>query len=1063
MTTCGSSRWSGVFIALLILSSSSQIWGYEIETHNLLSDTSVRRSQATDVLRNQLAINQGIGLVIDGRDLATWAGIGAEREDDAGRFLNHFHNPLRDWFNAGFRSPYPGLGVQIGFSSILWQQDSERSGWSWWDTRRFYWDALTQPQLAERNERFARTFESLGHVIHLIQDAASPAHTRNDPHIGPPADAVAAGRTKRYEYETYARQVQQEQPDVFNAILSQSFTVPSNWQGLDPDPLAPIPIARLIDTDRYNGDSGSATVTLQAPIGLAEYVTANYFSEDRTFPGVNPFTRFPHPARENAAVVTVDVPLPGQAETVKRLYYLNTLDTSNPHHLATVGFLRDYFIQFQLDPGRADQKPALDELVYREYAGILVPRAVGYSTAAIDYFFRGRLDARIAFDDAIDPATGNADPALRTLVARNVSGEMLGPGTIALFVEDRETRTRTPVLKPDGSGQPLGEVVILPVLDQMPIGADPTGDPIRFRPPFAAERYVVAYRGTLGNERRTDSFIGAVIAKVVGGERAEGIVSGAKPVLRAPQGTFNLSPDADGLDKAQWGDLDNTFVGVVSLDAGNVRPDQVKAFRIVRPAGSTDIPAAVQEDGSRVATTELLKSVNFPFGVDLSTVVNWSHEKRFKQTLITWELTDTLAYIGGDPDNGGAMYQFVSKIPGTPEMETVVTQGVTLAHSFPLILDEAHLLDQPGLAPRPYGWRVTDVGLDAQDRLLAVVEVKLTSLESAFTLRQVGLRSRDVDCQMQDRSSYTLGAGFPISNVVTVLLDVETGQVLGTTGTGAIAPHTIEDEATSVLQVKSTTIFSGGPLAGAQSHCADTSYTIGNEDYATQNTATLAMPPVGVTEQTIGGWYRSELDALVSTSVQGTPTLSQNQLVYFVDSDAGVNYALTQSQPASHLTGYLTHVREGVRIRPAATANPQVMLRFARPVGISAQEGEEAVLVQWSPMSAGESRLAIPQELPASLYTLKRATPQAAMLLSDDGFGGSSTLLVELGPGTVRPPYPGDLSQNFALLAPEILYNIYDTQFYTLGLDKTALPLPLADGRTGPQPIADFHVIPIMP
>jgi hypothetical protein len=58
-----------------------------------------------------------------------------------------------------------------------------------------------------------------------------------------------------------------------------------------------------------------------------------------------------------------------------------------------------------------------------------------------------------------------------------------------------------------------------------------------------------------------------------------------------------------------------------------------------------------------------------------------------------------------------------------------------------------------------------------------------------------------------------------------------------------------------------------------------------------------------------------------------------------------------------------------------------------------------------------------------------------------------------------RPNSTRISAKDFTLLSPELLYNVNDTEFYTLALDKTALPLPLAPGPTGVQPVADFHVI----
>jgi len=535
-------------------------------------------------------------------------------------------------------------------------------------------------------------------------------------------------------------------------------------------------------------------------------------------------------------------------------------------------------------------------------------------------------------------------------------------------------------------------------------------------------------------------------------------------VLRTPEGIYSLPPDADGLDRAQWGDRDNTFVGVVALDADNVRPDIVKAFRIVRPEGSTEVPAEVQADGTEVATVETLKSVNFPFGVSLNTMVDWSHTARFKQALITFALKHTWVFRSTG-DNGEGFYELVSTDVGTPGIETPASEDVVFSRSFPLILDEAHLLGQTGVQPRPYGWRVNDVGLDAQNRLLAVVEVKFTSFEPGFTLRRVPTRSRNGACEMQTRGAYLLDASFPISNVVTALLDVETGQVLGTTGTARIAPVTVNHEMTTTLQMKLISVFQGGSRAGTETNCLDANFQVPKEGYATQSRATLALPPLGVSEQEITGWYRGEVAALVETTPQIQPFSGEDRQVYFVDSDAKVNHAVTLGVNGFRSVGYRTHVREGMRIRPALTTNPQVLVRFARPVGIPGVEGEEAVLLQWSPANPAESRLAYPDELPPSTYTLKRATPQSAMLLSKDpaGRGVAASLLVGFNPANVRRYAGRDLSREFVLMAPELLNNVNDTRFYTLDLDQTALPLPLEKGPTGPQPFADFHVIVVSP
>ena len=163
------------------------------------------------------------------------------------------------------------------------------------------------------------------------------------------------------------------------------------WQRVDSNPLAPVATARLTDTDRYVG--GNPAVTTEVLIGLAEYTNANFFSEDRVFTenDVDPLKRFPYPNRSSVTEQDFDVSVRGA--TVKRRYFVKTADGATGYRLATVGLLRDYQQRFNLDWTRFRESPALDEAVYRDYAQRLVPRAVAYSTALLDYFFRGLVVA----------------------------------------------------------------------------------------------------------------------------------------------------------------------------------------------------------------------------------------------------------------------------------------------------------------------------------------------------------------------------------------------------------------------------------------------------------------------------------------------------------------------------------------------------------------------------------------------------------------------------------------------------------------------------------------------
>jgi hypothetical protein len=434
---------------------------YEVPTHEEITRNAGKLSVSNGVLQDALGMDSGLDTISRGQPLTEWLAQGGRREDDLLRFLNHFHNPLADWSAAG-------LLAGVGQSSILWGQNTTLSGWSWQDVRDAYFDALTRSTRSDREAKLTTTFEGLGRQVHLLQDAASPAHTRNDPHA-------------LYNYESLVVQVQRQDPNAFFSWLTGSPDTPGvpdrGWSALDSNPLAPVATARLIDTDRYLGSNPASTTA--ALIGLAEYTNANFFSEDRIFTenDVDPLKRFPYPRRSGVAEQDFDVRVGN--ETVKRRYFVKSADGATGYRLATVGFLREYHQRFNLDWTRFRESPALDEGVYRDYAERLVPRAVAYSTALLDYFFRGRVIT-----------VGND----RSLALENLTDEAMD-GTFTLYYDDGSD-VRRPV--PGGSWTtalaPAGIVEGL-------ILSTPSSPA-----PKEPGKYMLVFRGVLGAER--DAVVG---------------------------------------------------------------------------------------------------------------------------------------------------------------------------------------------------------------------------------------------------------------------------------------------------------------------------------------------------------------------------------------------------------------------------------------------------------------------------------------------------------------------------------------------------------------------------
>src|SRR5262249_27669346 len=176
---------------------------------------------------------------------------------------------------------------------------------------------------------------------------------------------------------------------------------------------APSPVSGLIDTGQYDGSNPEVTATPpdgRPAIGLAEFSNANFFSNDTLFAGDIPGPRFlPFPSLQSVRLGPPER-LPGIVPKF-RTYLLKVRNGETPvppYRLALAGSLVPYL----LSPAGLHNF-FFDEKVLQDYAALLLPRAVGYSAALVDYFFRGSITA----DDVQDPM----DARIRTFTVINGS------------------------------------------------------------------------------------------------------------------------------------------------------------------------------------------------------------------------------------------------------------------------------------------------------------------------------------------------------------------------------------------------------------------------------------------------------------------------------------------------------------------------------------------------------------------------------------------------------------------------------------------------------------------
>ena len=338
--------------------------------HRLINETSALRSLEVDrYLAEDLRLNRGpsdrgLIYIAGGKRLFHWIGVGGMLEDGkiaiSSRPFRHFHTPLRPWSSSGL----------FNFESApRWAQAPlGQQGGSWWDARQAFWLALKEPASAAREDHLGEAFLALGQVMHLIADMAQPAHTRKDTHLFAqiPGGLIA-------DFETFVTE---------QAVAERNTAERFGGTLLAPteDNVAVIPIGRLWDTGNYTGSNPN--VTLSSDIGLAEYSSANFFSEDTIPECSGPDGDLPHPRGDSlqAGPVVND-----------RQYLRKFKDGVVIEHMVAEGLF------FRFTTGVCTQ--TLDDVVYSDYADLLIPKAIGYGQDLLEYFFRGRLTMYFHPDD----------------------------------------------------------------------------------------------------------------------------------------------------------------------------------------------------------------------------------------------------------------------------------------------------------------------------------------------------------------------------------------------------------------------------------------------------------------------------------------------------------------------------------------------------------------------------------------------------------------------------------------------------------------------------------------
>ncbi len=1012
------SRGFGSVVLILLMSwlLVPGAWAFQIPTHQDLNDRSAAASTVGARLTDELDMRGGLEQKIRGKRIVDWIRDGGAAEDQyfgderlgaINRSKHHFHNPLLGWDVAGLdgRCAVPFSGQ----ASVRWAQATDQEAQAfesatWADARRKFKDFLTLGSGGDRDEAGAQMFRILGQQMHLIADLAVPAHVRNEIHCTRSAEGfevwAATGFALAMIRGLQNQDVVKPDPAIFAIPLPAGELV------------ATVPIARLWDSDQY--DKTNPDVTRRPTIGLAEYTNANFFSGNTIFaPG------FPYPARTSADLLDAPEPEPKKGEL--RRYLTKVRDGATVNHLAVPSALYEF-----LPAALKDKKLALDDKVFADYASLLFPRAVGYSAALLDHFFRGRLDV-----DLVDDGGG-----LR-LAGTNASTDPLDGGMLTVHADGA-----------DGLRGPASAAVA--------VGRVEPGDAlpaVTVTPPAGAERFVAVYTGALGLERPADTFTGAVIGKVLGGYRVEEVFSdGTRWNLRTPKGIFPLPILRSDIVDLRWGDADNTLVGRTTFGRTG-QLNKLRAYRLNRPPGSADVPLRAAPGGGQEVDAQQTAEATFPFGLDvgglqLNSTIN------YQQYLISFVRTQVFTNT-----------VLVSDTYSDGKVDLAVNASASARFDWRLTLDLAKF---NVFSARPYSWQLQQIGLTADGRMVALVAISLTQLDASLPESFAVFPSkRFVWCDqkpcsappdVKDGPPARVGYAFGLGAVNHwALVDVSQGRILRSTmadgvvidnvlqvprfrevQSGAFPDivatqilHRIEDGTSSYpVDFQNNRRFGGrcSPPAGSGM------YEAGRVDLG------FGFPTASVSQ------YRGELAA-----TEFPPYAEHLSSGYKYCVGDSVNGGAMVSVASDEARVYLNDALGAFRV---PDGSERVVLLFDLGQGLAPSlNGSHTRVVAWDPFLESAS---LRQELPtrAQLVTAARGIAVVSP-------GGSPALTVVPLDGDQPPtafPMPLGSIFGFRALSPAFLYNVLDLRFYRYrpALARTALPAPLAAGGST---TGDYHAI----
>ena len=299
-----------------------------------------------------------------------------------GRFNSHFHDPQKEEAGLDPELDHGFFGTHT--NAIKWVLEGENLGlgrtnlYSLKEAFNYYRNSFVSTDADDRKSAQAALFVTLGHIVHILQDLHSPAHTRNDPHPArDPMEAYFGGHYK--EDKGFYLRKGEFKGEFSNLAIEAISEFPS-----------------ITYPSYKNFFFKEASIT-----------SKNFFSDDSFPPN---FVHFEHPLPD---INDIELVADGEIETdivtgeiTKAKYYIKPANpTEHSPEFLGIQHIETRIVEEGVYLGT-------DYAVLEDNALILMPRAVGVSEGFFDYFFRGRIEAKVTSDGDGIEITNISNPNL---------------------------------------------------------------------------------------------------------------------------------------------------------------------------------------------------------------------------------------------------------------------------------------------------------------------------------------------------------------------------------------------------------------------------------------------------------------------------------------------------------------------------------------------------------------------------------------------------------------------------------------------------------------------------